>query len=72
MRNKRLLKLSLLLALLGAAPLRAAPPADETEVAPPRSSADRPEYLPEPISDDDFKPSKEISDDYPIDLPVDI
>ncbi len=72
MRNKRLLKLTMLVALLGATPLRAAPPADETAVAPPRSTVDRPEYLPEPIADDVFKPSKEISDDYPAVLPVDI
>jgi len=72
MRSRHLFKLTLLGALLGVAPLQAASPDDETAVAPPRSTVDRPEYLPSRLPDDVFKPSKEISDDYPIDLPVDI
>lgn len=71
MRNS-LLRLMLLLALLGVTPLRAADPIDETAVAPPRSTVDRPEYGAEKLADDLFKPSKEIPEDYPIDFPVDI
>ena len=71
MRNRRL-SLMIFFALLGTPALRAAEPMDETAVAPPRSSVDRSEYLPEPLADDLFKSSKEISDDYAIDFPVDI
>lgn len=71
-RNKRRIQLTLTIVLLGATPLHAAAPVDDTAVAPPRSSVNRPEFQPGHLSDDLPKPSKDISDDYPIDLPVDI
>ena len=70
MRNRRL-GLMTLCALLGATPLRAAPPEDETAVAPPRSSVDHPEYQTQPLFDEVFDPSKEIPADYPVPFPVD-
>ena len=73
MRNRRTFKLALLIMLLAATPLRAAsPPLDETATAAPRDNPDRLEYQPGKLSDDAFAPSKEVSEDYPIPLPVDI
>ncbi len=61
MRNKYL-RLVVLAGVLAITPLRAAePPADAGL-----------EYQPQPLLDDVFVPSKEISEDYPIPFPVDI
>jgi hypothetical protein len=65
-------RIMMMLVLLAAASLRAAETIDETAVAAPRATLERPEYLPEPLPDDLFQPSKEINDDYAIPLPVDI
>lgn len=63
--------MTMLLVLLAATALHAQESSDETAVAAPRATLERPEYLPEPLPDDLFQPSQEINDDYAIPLPVD-
>lgn len=71
MRSRRL-PCGLLLGLLAMAPLCAAePPVDDTG-KPSQDAAAGLEYQTQPLLDDVFVPSKEISDDYPIPFPVDI
>jgi len=73
MRNRHRYPFILLVTLLAAAPVRAAEqPHDETATAAPRANPERPEYQPGKLADDAFVPSKEISEDYPVPLPVDI
>lgn len=70
--RSRQMSVGLLLGMLAMAPLRAAePPANDTS-QPPQEAAAGLEYQPQPLLDDVFVPSKEISDDYPIPFPVDI
>lgn len=70
--RSRSVRVTMFFGLLAASSLHAADAPDDTAVAAPRSTVDRPEYLPEPLPDDLFQPSKEINDDYAIPLPVDI
>ena len=71
MRSSRL-PVGLLLGMFAMAPVGAAePPADDSG-KPPAEAAAGLEYQPQPLLDDVFVPSKEISEDYPIPFPVDI
>lgn len=71
MRSSRL-PVGLLLGLLAMAPLHAAEPTADDSSEPQEDAAAGLEYQPQPLLDDVFVPSKEISDDYPIPFPVDI
>lgn len=70
MRSKRQrhgIAVAVLLAMFAAVP---APAANEpAETAPP---AERPEHKFRPLPDDTFKPSEEVSEDFPVPFPVDI
>ena len=68
----RQLSCSLLAGLLIMTPLRAAEPPAADARQPPHEAVTGLEYQPQPLLDDVFVPSKEISDDYPIPFPVDI
>ena len=71
MRNKRSTLLAATCCVLAVLPLPAAEPAadDIKLVAPP---ANQREYQPQPLPDDTFLPSEEVSEDYPVPFPVDI
>lgn len=70
MRN-RCSRLALVLVLLGSTELPADDATDETVVAPPRTTENRPEYQAQPLFDDVFVPSKELPEDQPTSFPVD-
>jgi hypothetical protein len=46
--------------------------AEPSTASPPPRPPDRAEYRPHDLPDDVFKPSEEVSDDYPIAFPTDI
>lgn len=71
MRNRLAIKTLLLPCLLAVTPLRAAAPADETEVAAPRDPRDHPEYQAMTLSEDALHPRKEISDEQAVAFPDD-
>ena len=70
MPSKRL-SIVMMLVLLGSTELRADVAKDDTTVAPPRTSEERPEYQAQPLFDDVFVPSKELPEDQPSAFPVD-
>ena len=70
MRNK-CSRAVMLLVLLGAAALQADEATNDTAVAPPRATEERPEYQAQPLFDDVFVPSKELPEDLPAPFPVD-
>lgn len=71
MRNDKLTRAALLLALLAIPPLEAAAPADETSVAAPRDASAHPEYQAMPLSEEALHPRKEISDEQAVAFPDD-
>lgn len=65
--------LALLLVLLPAAvPVTAAQTQQGGDESPAQAAPDRPEHRFRPLPEDTFKPSEEISEDYPVPFPVDI
>jgi hypothetical protein len=73
MRSERALLRALAFAFLATAGLAGAAEKDEAPPAPPAPppSGQR-EYEAQPLPDDTFKPSEEVSEDYPVPFPVDI